>query len=197
MNKKDPRTVIFIGKAGSGKGVQARLLVEHLGSNKTLYVYSGGKFRSLVKETKTHTTRLLKENVLDAGGLAPRFLAIWAWGDTLIREFSPHYHLVIDGSPRTLMEAQAFAEALVFYGREKNVFVVILDIPQQEVFRRLQLRGRHDDKKEAIMERLRWFDKNIPPIISYFKKKTSFFVIAVDGVGSEKKGFERITSAVI
>lgn len=177
-------TCIFFGKSGSGKGTQADLLIKYLNAhdpeNKVVYVETGDRLRNFTKESTSHTALMTKE-VMSKGGLMPASIPIWAWSSILIDGVKTgKEHMVFDGVARRADEAPILDQALQFYGREK-VAVVLLDVPHEEVTTRLLKRGRHDDKHEKIVERLKWFDTDVMPSVNYFKKSKHCTYLHVNG----------------
>lgn len=182
---------MLIGGAGSGKGTQAEFLKETLGNDKTLYVYNGDIFRQLSAEKNNLTSDLMLNNVLETGALAPRFLAIWAWGDFFVKNLDKKSDIIVDGSPRTLLEAHALEEAFNFYGRDNKVLINI-EVSMDESLSRLKKRARHDDTEEVILNRLKLYNEGINSIISFFKSDTNVNVFGINGVGSPEEVFGRI-----
>ena len=182
MNK--PLNFIFIGRSGSGKGTQAELLKKYLekkfGAGSVLYVYTGDKLRKIVGQKDSLTSRLVDKKVMKAGAKAPDFLAVWAWGGRLIEEIDEKKHLIVDGSPRTIMEARIIDEAFLFYGRKK-VFPVLVDISREEAARRMKKRGRPDDTAERIENRLVYYERHVRPAVNYYKKESRNKLIQIDG----------------
>lgn len=177
-------TCIFFGKSGSGKGTQADLLMKYLKdkdpNNDIVYVETGDKLRSFIKESTSHTAHMTKD-VMSKGGLMPASIPIWAWSSVLIDKVKTgNEHMVFDGVARRVDEAPILDQALQFYGR-KNVAVILLDVPHEEVTERLLKRGRHDDKHEKIAERLKWFDTDVMPSVNYFKKTAHCTYLHVNG----------------
>jgi adenylate kinase family enzyme len=74
--KKTPKTIIFIGNSGCGKGTQANLIEKVLKEKgeKVFHLEIGGEFRDLLNMT-THTAKLARK-VSEKGELQPEFLAI-------------------------------------------------------------------------------------------------------------------------
>lgn len=177
-----PQTFIFFGPSGSGKGTQARLLIEELkkhdAGKKILYLETGEKFRDFIKETSL-TSKLTKE-ILDKGELVPEFLPIWIWTDYLIHNLSGEEHLFFDGSPRKLEEAKVLDSAIRFYKRE-NSFVVSINISDKWAMERLIERGRSDDNEEEIKKRLDWYKENVVSAIEYFKNNPYYKFISING----------------
>lgn len=171
--------IIFIGRSGCGKGTQADLLMDEMrekSSKPILYIETGNKFREFIKRD-TYTSSLAKK-INEDGGRQPDFLACAMWADALIESVVGFEHLVIDGSPRSLLEAQSLETALDFYGFT-NKIIIHVDVSREWSEARLKARGRADDDSEKIAKRLEWFDADVVPAIEYFNnnKKFSFFSI--------------------
>ena len=58
---------------------------------------------------------------MKAGGLLPSFLAVWLWSDSLIEGVNESNNVIMDGSPRTLLEAMMMDDAMEFYGRSNII----------------------------------------------------------------------------
>ncbi len=190
-----PKTIFLVGRAGCGKGTQAALIRALLGEDRTLYFYTGQKFRELADGGHTYTTDMLKEKVLGLGLLAPRFLAIWAWADKFIRELKPDQHILLDGSPRIALEAEILMQALTFYNREHAIMLHI-DIPASEAIRRLSKRGREDDVPDAIAKRLEVFEKEMKELRVFVTTHPQMELVDINGVGTVEEVFERVKSAI-
>lgn len=176
-------TILLMGRSGCGKGTQAELLKnvleERAGKGSALYVYTGEELRKMAQQKETQTGQLLELKVMEAGIKAPDFLAIAAWGSVLINKLTPGLHLILDGSPRTVLEARILDEAFEFYDR-KNVLPILLDVSRKESFSRLKARGRFDDTDETINNRLDYYEKYVVPAIEYYKNKSKNKLIVID-----------------
>lgn len=190
-----PKTILLVGPPGSGKGTQADFLRKTLGGE-TLYIYTGDRFRKLLKDEHTLTTKLLKEEVLDAGELAPTFLSAWAWSTSFVHELDATQHLLLDGSPRTVVEAYILDNALNFYNRT-NALMISLEVPYDIIRERLIARGRHDDTEEVIKERFRLYKENIDEVITYVDTNAKSIALrTIDGVGTPEEIAERIKATL-
>ena len=191
------KTFIFIGRSGSGKGTQAVLLRQYLeriefesngdgqglleprGMKNVFHVTTGDLFRSFVKE-ETYTSKLVKE-ALEKGLLMPDFLAVLMWGTFFSKNLTGNEHIIGDGMPRKLKEAEMLLGGMKFYKREKPI-ILFLDVSRDSVVERLIKRGRSDDKKiEAINERMAYYEKDVIPVIDYFKTSPDCDFIHIDG----------------
>ena len=193
------QTIIFIGRSGCGKGMQAGLLRKKLEEqdSKTpiVYIETGEHFRSHMKDS-AYTWDLARK-VNEAGGRQPDFLAVWLWGHLLLERLRGGEHLVFDGAPRSLSEAMALHTAFPFYGREKPT-VIFLNVSREWSEERLQGRGRADDiKPETIARRLSWYEKDVIPAVEFFKKNSEDYTfLEVNGEQTPEQVFADIVKGV-
>lgn len=180
----EKQTLIFMGRSGSGKGTQADLLAEYLEKNdsrKIFRVESGAQFRELFAGD-SFTSKIANE-INNAGGLQPEFLSIAIWSNDMLRNLEEDSHIVLDGTARKLLEAQAMKGAFDFYKRQ-NVIVIDLEVPRDEAKKRLLLRERNDDNEELIDKRLEWFETDVVPVLEYFDNDPDVTYMKVNGVGA-------------
>lgn len=187
------KTFIFIGRSGCGKGTQAKLLIEKVESDDpapTLYYEAGNHFRDFLSGTSYSLD--LAKTIADNGGRQPTFLAVRLWSNFLLDKLTGKEHLIIDGTPRALIEAQALDTAMKFYNRQTPT-VIYLDIPREESKTRMELRGRSDDRNPGdIDNRLNWFDNDVLPAVEWYKNNSDYKFIQVDGVGTPEEVQERL-----
>lgn len=176
------RTILFFGPQGSGKGTQVELLKTYLqqeNPDTPIFHYeSGARFREFVGK-EGYTQQLVRES-MNRGDRQPDFLAIWLWGQGFVEGLSGQEHLLIDGIPRTLLQAEVLADTLKFFKREQPI-VLSLRLSEKASLERLLKRGRPDDTEVGIRERLAWHHRDIDPIIDYLKKNTDCRFIEIDG----------------
>jgi adenylate kinase len=177
-----PKTFIFIGRSGSGKGTQARLLQEYLNEidkdTSIFYLETGAEFREFLKGESFSSE--LSRKIYEAGDLQPSFLAIHIWAEKLMNNLKGNEHLIIDGTPRQLGEAHILESALDFYKRDE-VYVVLPNVSRKWSEERLLGRGRADDSIEDIKRRLDWYDEKVVPAIEYFKSSAKLKFLDING----------------
>lgn len=177
-----PQTFIFFGPSGSGKGTQARLLIDYLEKNdperKTVYIETGRRFRDFI--TEASYTAKMTNKIIQEGGLLPEFLPIWIWSEYLVKHVSGDEHMVLDGLSRRAHEAPILNSAMKFYGRVKP-FVISMHVSHEWAKEKLLARERGDDKTEQIETRLEWFEKNVVPAMDYFKDNEFYNFITING----------------
>ncbi len=192
-----PQTFIFVGRSGCGKGTQAELLVKYFAEKtpgkKCFHLESGAKFRSFIS-SQNYTSDLSKK-VNAEGGLQPEFLAVWAWTDELIKNMAPDEHLIIDGTPRKLHEAEVLHRALQFYGRQTPYFI-FLDVTRRWSRDRLLARKRADDNNADIEARLDWYESEVVQAIAFFRKNRQYHFVEVNGEQSIEKVHADILEAI-
>jgi adenylate kinase len=178
MNTK---TLFFIGPPGSGKGTQAKLIVDFLRSEteeKVLHVEMGAHFRDLA-QIDTETGHLVK-HAQEVGEILPAFLATSFWTKVITQELTVNSHLVIDGSPRTRLEAVHLGEAVRFYDRAPAT-IVYLPISSLEIYKRLTGRHRDDDRKQITDTRLAEYKAKTEPAIAFCTESADFNLVTIDG----------------
>ena len=193
----NPYTFIFFGPSGSGKGTQAKLLIEylkeHYGDHKSIYIETGERFREFAKRNN-HTSELVNQ-VLGSGGLLPAFLPIWIWTDFLVDNYTGNEHLVLDGLSRQPHEAPILDSAIKFYAIAKPI-VIAINLSREEAAKRLKGRGRGDDTGADILKRLDWYDGNVIPAIQFFRDNSRYTFVDVDGSGTIEEVSKQIFAKV-
>jgi len=182
--------IILFGRSGCGKGTQAKLLIKDFGFE---YLGSGVLLRE--RNTKDDFTgRKLKE-IMNKGDLVPTPIMFRVWAEKIeeMREKIDKNGVIIDGSPRALLEAELMDYAFKWYGWE-NVKVVLLDLSEEEAFNRLIKRQRDDDNPNAIKERLAYFKKDVQPAIDYYQEQGR--LIKIDGNQSIEDVYHEIKKAI-
>lgn len=182
----DPKTIIFIGPQGSGKGTQIERLDRTLKakdpSRRVVDIQTGRRFRGMAAKQEGYTERSVHQT-LDTGVLQPLFLSVVLWGDAFHHHVDPECHLLIDGFPRTVNEARVLESALSFYKRD-NVIIINLETPEEVVRKRMEGRARPDDTPDSIEARLRWYREETLPVLAYYRERAHTTVIDCDGTRS-------------
>lgn len=151
--------IIIIGIQGSGKSTQGKLLSEKL---QLPYLSTGHIFRVLSKEN-TPLGKQIKV-LMNAGFLIPDEKTLKIVEEYLDRpEYKNGY--VLDGFPRTLVQAQKFNQDI-----NKVIFLKISD---KEALWRISGREeiREDETLMAIRKRIELFNKFTEPVLDYYNKK--------------------------
>lgn len=177
------KTIVFIGRSGCGKGTQAeyteRLLAGSGGGGKVMYLETGAAFREFISRG-TYAADLSKE-IMEKGTRQPDFLAVWTWSHILIQKLTGKEHLIIDGTPRSLPEAEILDTAFDFFQRRER-YIVYINVSRAWSFERLRARGRADDVASGgIDARMEWFEKDVMPAVNFYRNHPSYRFIEING----------------
>jgi len=177
------QTFIFIGRSGCGKGTQVALLHEYIKKQDEkryiFYIETGERFRQFIKEHSL-SSRLAAE-IYKTGNRQPDFIAVWMWSHLLVGRMTGEEHVIFDGTPRSLQEAQIIDTAITFYNRQ-HPHVIYLNISRETSKARMIARRRMDDiNQEEIERRLNWFESDVVPAVEYFRKHSMYNFIELDG----------------
>ncbi|MBI2085793.1 nucleoside monophosphate kinase [Candidatus Daviesbacteria bacterium] len=159
--------ILLIGPQGSGKSTQAKLLAEFL---KVPFISMGDIFRKISSED-SELGRRVKE-ILDSGQLVDDRITSETVKQRL-QEKDCQDGFVVDGYPRTENQLRNFDPSFdkVFY----------LDVPEEEVIKRLLARGRSDDAYELIKKRLDLYYQQTQSLLDYYKQGNK--LIEISGIG--------------
>jgi len=171
--------LMILGAPGSGKGTQGKLLAEHL---QVPEVSTGELLRAAVKQGAPLGVEAKK--YMDQGNLVPDDVVLGLIKEILDSKRAER-GVMMDGFPRTVAQAQA-VDRLLCAKQAKVDRVVLLDVAEEELIRRLLARaakeGRSDDNLESIKTRLKVYHDQTAPLISYYEKQG--VVRRVPGMGS-------------
>ncbi len=172
-----PEVFVLIGRSGCGKGTQVELLkpiVENKLGLPIFYIETGNLFRAFLKGEGYSQGISNEMHMKDAR--QPDFLACYMWSTIMVNQYDGKSHMILDGTPRSLLEAKLLETAFAFYGIEK-IHIIYLNVSREWSEKHLLARGRSDDASLArIDRRLNWFDTDVMPAIEYFRASPYDFV---------------------
>lgn len=191
--------IIIAGAPASGKGTQCEFIVEKFG---VVHISTGDALRAQVK-AGTDLGKLAKE-YMDKGGLVPDDVMIGIVKSRLAESDCKEKGWLLDGFPRTGVQAQAMEDA----GIKAEKFL-LLNVPDQVLIERCvgrrsdpdtgkiyhlkfnpppadeaiqkRLVHRSDDTEEAMVKRIEQYKTNVDAIKGFYKPITKEF----DGVGDK------------
>lgn len=182
---------LLLAPPGAGKGTQGTRLAQAYG---VPHLATGDMLRDHVA-TGTPLGIEVKA-VLDAGDLVPDRLVI-AMVIAAVAGPPPLDGFILDGFPRTVAQAEAAYEWAKDRDRTFDT-VVHLDVPEDELVRRLLERGetsgRTDDTAETIRHRLHRYEESTKPLLDLYEQRG--ILVEVDGTGSVEDVTRRIQDAI-
>ncbi|MGP0566866.1 adenylate kinase [Nitrospina sp. 32_T5] len=210
--------VILLGPPGSGKGTQANLLQERFSIPK---ISTGDILRAAVSDG-TDLGRQAK-TYMDQGQLVPDEIVVGLIKER-IKEPDCDNGFILDGFPRTIVQAEKLGEMLRSMGQDIDV-VVDLEVDKDELLVRLtgrstckecgtmyhktthppkaagrcdacggELYQRDDDNEETILKRLTVYKQQTEPLKNYYEKQGK--LKTAPGRGTVDEIFSRVCEMV-
>lgn len=184
--------IVLFGPPGAGKGTQSEKIINTFGLK---HISTGDLFRKHLGEG----TELGKkaQSFMDNGKLVPDEVVIGMVEDFL-NDNTGAKGFIFDGFPRTVAQAEALDELLSNHNTAINC-MVMLDVPQDELKRRLLERGKtsgrvDDQNEEKINVRIQeYLDKTLP-VAAFYEEQGK--ASKINGVGTIDGIFEEISSAI-
>ena len=186
------KNIIIFGAPGSGKGTQSDKLIDKYGLN---HISTGDVLRAEIKKgTELGKTA---QQYIDQGQLIPDDLMISILASVYDGFGRDHKGVIFDGFPRTIPQAEALKQMLSERG-DKVAAMLELDVPEDELMKRLLLRGqqsgRADDNEETIKKRLVVYRQQTQPLIEWYRQEGLHH--HVDGLGELERIFSDICTVI-
>lgn len=177
--------ILFFGPTGAGKSMQGQMLA----------VRQGWKWLStgeMLRESKD--PEVIK--VLKSGELVSDELTYEVF-DAAIRDAKAKNYekTIVDGFPRTKEQAEWLAEYMEKNGETIDL-VVVLEVPESEIMKRLEKRGRMEDTPETIARRMNIYRQKMYPVLGSFAEE-GIKIIHLDGTGTAGEVHDRIYAEVV
>jgi len=181
-NDSETMRLILIGGPGAGKGTQAKRIKEVYGI------------------PHISTGQILRDEVAKGSELGNQVKGIMGRGELVADEIilnlienrlklpDSKKGFILDGFPRTLEQAEGLEPILKRRG-VTSVKVLLLNISDDEILKRLMSRGRADDTEETIANRIQKFHNETQDAIDYYNERADLVRIngeqEIDAVAAE------------
>lgn len=172
---------ILFGPAGSGKSLQGQILAKKYG-------WEWLSVGQLLRDQKNPEL----DKIMEKGGLVDDNFVVNMMHDAMKAAEYAGKNAILDGYPRDVWQAKWVEE----HGDLEGVDgAIILRVPQEELWNRLNERGRVDDEKDAILRRWDVFEQTIAKM-SKILEANGVKVVEVNGLGKIEQITERIESVL-
>jgi adenylate kinase len=210
--------LILLGPPGAGKGTQAKMLKEQFGVPQ---ISTGDILRQAVKDNTE--LGIQAKSFMDVGQLVPDEVVIGLIKER-IKQDDCEAGFILDGFPRTILQAEKLSETLTKMGLAIDT-VVNLEVNAEEVISRLAGRStcpdcggmfheesrppkvsgvcdgcggilaqREDDNAETILKRLDVYQESTAPLKQFYKKQGNLKTVSARG--SVEEIFSRVLEMV-
>ena len=156
--------LVFLGPPGSGKGTQAETLSSRLG---VPAISTGDMLREAVA-AGTDLGRKV-QGIMASGALVDDATMAEVVRERLAKDDARRGFL-LDGFPRTVGQAETLGSILSRAGDDLDA-VVLIEVPSEELVRRMAGRGRADDGEAVVRERLRVYAEKTAPLVGYYRQR--------------------------
>ena len=166
--------LIIFGPPGAGKGTQSKFIVK----NYNLFQLSTGEI--LRNEIRNKTELGIKIfSIMNSGTLVSDEIV-----SNLIEKFisKKEYknRFIFDGYPRNLNQAKNLGDLLEKYDQKIDIVLklsVSLETIKRRISERKDLEKRADDNEKVAIKRFEMYEKNIEPVIKFYKQSNLLTVV--------------------
>lgn len=185
--------IILFGGPGSGKGTQAKRLVEVYGVD---HLSTGDMLRAEIASGSDLGGRV--ESVIASGSLVSDDLILEIVRERVACTRSSVKGYIFDGFPRTVAQAEGLSSLFEELGLGITC-VLELDVPEAELLKRLSLRAssenRADDQDPSVLrERLSVYHRQTAPVADFYKSRQ--LLHRVDGTGTLEEITARLCGVI-
>ena len=174
--------IVILGAPGSGKGTQAKLLVEQL---EVPHISTGALLRNAAK--RGTELGLQAKSITDRGELVPDDIMSDMIEERLGRDDVAN-GFILDGYPRNVAQAKSLDLMLERLGKpvEEAIFI---DVDPEQIIKRIARRAeeehRSDDAATTVRNRMRVYAEQTAPVADYYAEQGLLTRVLGDGAIDE------------
>lgn len=176
--------ILLFGPTGAGKSMQGQMLA----------VRQGWKWLSTGEMLRQSTDPKVIDT-LKSGELVSDELTYQVFEAAVQDARDKKYpNIIIDGFPRTKEQAAWLDGYMDKMGEEIDI-VIVLEVPESEIMRRLEKRKRMEDTPETIARRMTIYRQKMYPVLGIFAE-AGVKIVHLDGTGTAGEVHDRIYDEV-
>ena len=177
--------ILLFGPTGAGKSMQGQMLAVRMGWK---WLSTGQMLR---ESTDEEVIKVLKSGELVSDELTYEVF------DAAIKHAKENNFLkvIVDGFPRTKEQAEWLADHMEKTGENIDL-VVVFEVPESEIMKRLEIRGRMEDNPETIARRMNIYRQKMYPVLGTFAED-GVKIIHMDGTGTAGEVHDRLYAEVV
>ena len=191
--KKEFTNIVLLGKPGSGKGTQGKMLAD---KHDLVYISTGKMLRKEI-DGGTKIGKIVAP-YMEKGEIVPDEIPIKLIEQKM--EENPDANgFVFKGFPRTIVQAYILDGLLKRVGMSVSGMIEV-KLPTLKAVKRLSHRAKterkraYDETTELIVNRLEQYSEKTVPVLDYYKKQHKYY--SVKGDGNEEKVFDRLSEMI-
>ena len=166
--------LIIFGPPGAGKGTQSNFIVKKF----QLHQLSTGELLRKEIRDKTILGQQIS-SIINSGNLVSDSIV----SDLIEKHISNKTYksrLIFDGYPRNLIQVKNLDNLLKKYEQKINIVLklsVSLETIKKRISERKNLEQRADDNEQIAIKRYKMYEKNIEPVIEFYKQSNMLTVV--------------------
>lgn len=172
--------ILLFGPTGAGKSMQGQMLAVRQGWK---WLSTGEMFR------QSNDPEVIA--VLKSGELVSDELTYGVFDAAIQKTLGENYpNIIVDGFPRTKAQAEWLGEYLKKIDQTIDL-VIVLEVPESEIAKRLAKRARMEDTPETIAKRMTNYRQKMYPVLGNFAEQ-GIRIVHLDGTGTAGEIHDRI-----
>ncbi len=172
--------IIFFGPTGAGKSVQGQMIAAR---HNWEWLSTGQLLRD------SNDSAIIQ--ILKSGDLVSDGITYDVFHKAIEEAKQDGFdNVIVDGFPRTKAQAEWLSKYMEMNNQKIDI-VIALEVPEAEIMKRLEKRGRMEDSPETIAKRMTIYRQKMYPVLGIFAEQ-GVRIVHIDGTGTVGEIHDRI-----